>query len=668
MAARPSKRRGWPVELRRQGRDQTMTVSVKIESDLAWVSIDNPPVNTADHSVRAGLMKAVTQVDLATVSAAILICEGRTFVAGADVREFGQVPQPPHLPDVINAIEAGKTPWVAAIHGTALGGGLEIALGCAYRVAVASAKLGLPEVALGLIPGAGGTVRLPRLIGADAALGMIIGGKPVTAAKALAMGLLDHITGDDLRTGAADFARNLRGKPRPSALLMAPPVAASPSFEKTVAAMKAKAGGQNSIAAAADAVARGQNMDGITALAAERAAFVGLKEDPQSIALRHIFFAERSVGKLPLIKGVTPAPVKNIGVIGGGTMGSGIAAACLLAGLSVTMVERDDSAAALGHERVAGILAGAEQRGKLASAAVVLADFETSTAFAALGNADLVIEAVFEDMVAKAEVFAALDAVLRPDAIIASNTSYLDVTVLAAATAHPERMIGLHFFSPAHVMKLLEVILPDTANARAVATGMALGKRLGKIAVPAGVCDGFIGNRIMSAYRREADYMIEDGAFPDQIDAAMRAFGFPIGVFQMQDLAGLDIAWAMRRRRAATRPASERYVHIADQLCQVARFGRKSGQGWYDYRDDPQGAVDPVVTALIIAASAAAGIRRVALTADDIIGRLLAVMQAEGAALLAEGIAATPEAIDVVMVNGFGFPRWRGGPMFMAGK
>jgi 3-hydroxyacyl-CoA dehydrogenase len=348
-------------------------------------------------------------------------------------------------------------------------------------------------------------------------------------------------------------------------------------------------------------------------------------------------------------------------------MGAGIAAASLLAGLGVTIVERDDKQASLAHDRILGILDDSAGRGLLSADARQDAEaaLTVATDFAPLSACDLIIEAVFEDMDVKKAVFAELDAVARPDAVFASNTSYLDIDEIAASTNDPSRVIGLHFFSPAHVMKLLELIVTRDAAPDALATGFALGKRLRKITVPARVCDGFIGNRIMARYRREADYMLEDGALPQEIDVAMRDFGFPMGVFQMADLAGLDIGWAMRKRQAATRDPSERYVEIADRICEIGRLGRKTGRGWYDYTQDKAGRPDPWVTALIEAESDRKGITRQRFEAGQIMDRILTVMQEEGAALLVEGIAASPEAIDVVMVNGFGFPRWRGGPMFM---
>jgi 3-hydroxyacyl-CoA dehydrogenase len=642
-----------------------MVVSVSIEGQIAYVTIDNPPVNAASHAVRQGLIDAVAETDkCADVRAVVLMCEGRTFVAGADVREFGKPPLEPHLPDVVLAIEGAWKPWIAVIHGTALGGGLEIALGCHYRIADQGAKMGLPEVNLGLIPGAGGTVRLPRLIGPIAALDMIAKGKSVTAAAALKSGLIDHIESGDLRNAAIAFTKTAT-MVVPLSQRQVPPYDAD-EFDRHVTMISQKSRGQNSPVAACLAVKTAITLPAKKALISERDAFLTLKEDPQSLALRHIFFAERGAAKIGAIQDTTLPKINGVGVIGGGTMGAGIAAACLLAGLETTMIERDMDALTAGLNRVSEILSNSLNRGLITGEkhASIAAAFHGATDYAALGTVDLVVEAVFEDMDTKHAVFTALDKATKPDAVLASNTSYLDITQIAQVVDDPSRVIGLHFFAPAHIMKLLELVVPDDAAPMAIAMGVALGKRLRKITVPAGVCDGFIGNRIMSAYRRACEYMIEDGAMPLNVDAAMRGFGFPMGIFEMQDLAGNDISWAMRKRQAATRDPSLHYVAIADKLCEMGRFGRKTGAGWYSYEDKTAKA-DPIVTALIEAESALRGITRRTFLESEIMDEILGAMQHEGAQILAEGIAARPEDIDVVMVNGYGFPRWRGGPMFL---
>jgi 3-hydroxyacyl-CoA dehydrogenase len=646
-------------------------VQIKYNGAVAVIQIDNPPVNALSQSVRAGIVAAVEQTDTNTdIRAIILICSGSTFMAGADIKEFGKPPAPPLLPDVITALEATQKPWIAAIHGTALGGGLEVALGCHYRIAANSTKLGLPEVNLGLIPGAGGTVRLPRLVPMADAFSMITSGKPISAAKAHSIGLVDMISDGDLLQDAVSFAETIIDQPKPDAL-SARQVKNPFSDEETQAQLKAvssKARGQLSPKIAAETLIANQSLDAKAGLALERDIFLKLKADPQSEALRYIFFAERSVSKIASIKNTAANPVDTIGIIGGGTMGAGIAASCLLAGLNVTMIERDTASLAAGAERVETILQSSMKRGLISQAQcdIFNSNLSGSTQFEELSDVDFVIEAVFEDMAVKKDVFAKLDATVKPDAILASNTSYLDMNELAAATTHPERVIGLHFFSPAHIMKLVEVIRTDHLNDTTLATSMAFAKKLRKLAVPAGVCDGFIGNRIMSAYRRAAEYMLEDRALPHEIDAAMKSYGFAMGLFEMQDLAGLDIGYAVRRRKDATRDPSERYVDIADKIYDMGRLGRKTGAGFYRYEDGKTPRHDPEIDALIIGESERKKIERTPITHDEIMDGIIGAMAHEGREILSENIAASPEAIDVVMVNGYGFPRWRGGPMYQA--
>jgi 3-hydroxyacyl-CoA dehydrogenase len=647
-------------------------VTIEIENEVAIVTVDNPPVNALSHAVRLGLADAVSQTDGDdAVQAVVLIAAGRTFMAGADISEFGKPMAAPGLPDVVLQVERAKKPWVAAIHGTALGGGLEVALGCHYRVADPKAKMGVPEVHLGLIPGAGGTVRLPRLVPVAKAAEMVATGKPIGAADAAACGLVDQVATGDLRGDAVAFAKGISGNGLPVALVDRGPVDAldADAWGAIAGKLVAKARGQNSVICAVDAVADAVRLSGVAALDNEREIFMELMADPQSAALRHVFFAERSVGKVAAVKGVAPRALRYVGVIGGGTMGAGICVALLLSGLSVTMIERDAVALKAGQDRVADTLTASMKRGLISAdkRMALLGMFSGDFVYDALADVDLVIEAVFEDMDVKKQVFAELERVTRPDAVLATNTSYLDVNEIAASVADPSRVIGLHFFSPAHVMKLLEIVRPDGLAADVLATGFALGKMLRKISVPAGVCDGFIGNRILSAYRRECDYMVEDGAAPQDVDAAMKAYGFPMGIFAMQDMAGLDIGWAARKRRAPTRDPKERYVRIADRICELGRFGQKTGSGWFSYAEGSRrGEPDPIVEAIILEESAASGVTRRSFDADEIMARILAAMASEGQAILAEGIAQSAEAIDVVMINGYGFPRHKGGPMFAA--
>jgi 3-hydroxyacyl-CoA dehydrogenase len=647
-------------------------VSVSVSDHLATISIDHPPVNALSASVRQGLLDALIQTEAdPQIKAVLLICQGRTFIAGADIREFGKPPQEPHLPDLILKIEAASKPWVAAIHGTALGGGLEVALGCSYRIASTSAKLGLPEVLLGLIPGAGGTVRLPRLIGAEAALGIILRGKPVSAHKAEELGLVDALSHSDLLTDAVKFATRIMHKPARQALIErpVPAIADQDAWSKKLHSSKAKSAAQHAPQAVITAIENAITLPSQDALTKERELFVSLRDGSQSAALRYLFMAERSATRLPDLKDIAVNTLSSVGIIGGGTMGAGIAAACLLAGFHVTMIERDDESLQAGQQRVKATLENSLHRHLITEQdhSAMLAAFNGDTHYSSLATADLVIEAVFEDMDVKQSVFLALDKHTKPDAILASNTSYLDVNQIAQYVENPARVIGLHFFSPAHIMKLLELVVTDLADPVTLATGFALAKRLRKICVPAGVCDGFIGNRIMSAYRRACDEMLEDGALPKDIDSAMTEFGFPMGIFQMQDLAGLDIAWSMRKRQSATRDPNARYVNIADRLCELGRFGRKTGRGWYVY-EGKKATFDKEVEAIIVSESANKNIQRQVFTADEIMNTILATMQDEGKKVLSEGIAKSVEAIDVVMVNGYGFPRWRGGPMFMSNE
>jgi len=651
-----------------------MPVSIDRKPPLAIVSIDNPPVNALSHAVRKGLANACDTLEKdGEIRTVILICEGRTFIAGADIREFGQEPKAPHLPDVISMIESSSKPWVAAIHGTALGGGCEVALGCTYRIAVPSAKFGLPEVNLGLIPGAGGTVRLPQITGVTAALEMVTTGKPVTAEKAQNLGLADKLAEEgNLLETAEQFAASLpEGSKENRTFVQADQSSLDQlNWDDAIEAVQQKARGQLSPVEAALAIRDGVTLPRDQAFLRERERFIALKESEQSEALRHVFFAERQTTKIADIKEVSPRPVNQCGVIGGGTMGAGIASAMLLAGLDVTIIERDDEAAAAGMSRVTKTLEASRSRGLISQQQLneMQSSFSTSTNYGALSSADLVIEAVFEDMDVKKQVFTALEKACRKDCILATNTSYLNANEIAESTKSPGRVLGLHFFSPAHIMKLVEIIKTDTVSPETLATGFALTKRLRKIPVLSGVCDGFIGNRILANYRKQCDYMLEDGASPQDIDLAMRNFGMAMGPFEMQDMAGLDIGWANRKRLAPTRDPNERYVKIADRICELGRFGQKTGSGWYEYpQGSRKGIPDPIVEQIIQEERKAAGIVPRSFTMAEIQRNILQAMVSEGQKILSEGIARSAADIDMVFILGYGFPRWRGGPMFAGG-
>lgn len=636
-------------------------VDVRIENGLAWVMVNNPPVNATSTAVRQGLIDAVAKVQ--GCERAILQCAGRTFIAGGDMSEFDAAPQEPHLPDVVNAIETSETPFIAAMHGNALGGGLEIAMACAYRVAVPGTKFGLPEVNVGLIPGAGGSQRAPRLFGWDGAIAMACSGKLLTAEAGLNLGAIDAID-DDIEACAQNLT--LTSPTRVSERLVAT-LDSEWIAEKRIT-LKHRARGQaavlhnlDALLWACDPYAKGQPK--------ERALHLSLRASDESRALRHAFFAERAVSQPAKIADAAPQDITCIAVVGGGLMGAGIAAACLGTGFHVTIIERDEAAARAAQGRVHGIVAGALKRGKVDQAKhdAQLAVFTAGVGYDIAKDADLAIEAVFENVNVKKEAFQNLAGVMRKDAILATNTSYLDPREIFEGVENPARLVGLHFFSPAHIMKLLEVVkLPDTSK-QTLATAFAVAKRLRKVAVLSGICDGFIGNRMLAAYRRAAEYMLADGALPGQIDDAMRTYGMAMGPFEAQDMGGLQIAQANRRRQDPIRAKAERYVTISDQLCDMGRTGQRAGKGWYVYaKDDRAPQVDPVVTDLITQYSAKNGITRQPYEPGQIQALLMAVLANEGARIVEERIAENDAAVDMVKLHGYGFPRWRGGPMFAA--
>jgi 3-hydroxyacyl-CoA dehydrogenase len=645
------------------------TVSATTINHVLVVTIDNPPVNAASADMRAGLFAAIDHArGTPEINAAVITGAGRNFVGGADIKEFGAPAANPILPDVIELIEASEKPVVAAINGAALGGGLEIALACHRRIAATQAKLGLPEVKLGIVPGAGGTQRLPRLTGVAAAIDLIAPGKVVSATEALSLGFIDSVTAADLVADAIAAARELVGKPLRRTGGLTVPAADTTAIEHAATKALAKARGQQAPIEAVRLVRDAGSLSLAEGLADERATFLRLRDSDEAKALRHVFFAERAAAKIAGLEGVEPRPVRTIGVIGLGLMGSGIAAAALDAGYGVIGVEQSAGAAAQGRERIAALFDRAIGSGRLSPARrdETLGRLTACGVMTDLSEADLVIEAVFDDLDVKTALFRDLDRIVHARAILATNTSYLDPDVIAAATSRPDRVLGLHFFSPANIMRLVEVVRAKTSP-DVLATGIAVAKRLGKLPIVSGVCEGFIGNRIFSAYRREAEFLVEDGALPHEVDAAVEAYGFAMGPFAVSDLAGLEISWARRKRQAATRDPNERYVEIADRLCESGRFGQKTGRGWYTYPGRKR-TVDPEVTALIEVSRTAKGIVSRKIEADEIIRRLLAAMAAEGKAILAEKIAERAGDIDLVMINGYGFPAHKGGPMYAAGS
>ncbi|MFM0608376.1 3-hydroxyacyl-CoA dehydrogenase NAD-binding domain-containing protein [Paraburkholderia sediminicola] len=648
-------------------------VTRELRGKVLLVTIDHAPVNALSADVRRGLLAAIEAADAdKAVEAVLIVGAGRNFIAGADIREFGKPPVPPSLPDVCNRIETCTKPVVAAIHGAALGGGLEVALAAHYRLAVEGAKLGLPEVQLGLLPGAGGTQRTPRLIGAQAALDLILSGRHAGAKEALALGLIDRLgSSDDILAEGLTYVHELLAAHAPvrrtrDAAALGDRAACLAAVATARAETAKKSRGLFSPLKIVDAVEAAVEQAFEDGLQLERKLFLQCIDSPQRAGLIHAFFAEREVLKAPETRDAKPRALNTIGVVGGGTMGAGIAVAVLDAGLPVTMIERDDASLARGRAHIEKVYDGLIAKGRMSAEkkADVMTRWHGSTSYDALADADLVIEAVFEDLSVKKAVFAELDRVCKAGSVLATNTSYLDIDAIAASISRPADVIGLHFFSPANIMKLLEVVVPKQVSADVVATAFELAKKLRKTPVRAGVCDGFIGNRVLAVYRGAADAMMEDGASPYQIDAAVRAFGFPMGPFQVVDLAGGDIGWATRKRRAATRNPEARYVQIADRLCERGWFGQKTGRGFYLYPEGSRsGTPDPEVDAIIEAERERAGVTPRTFADEEIMRRYMAAMINEGANVVHEGIALRPLDVDVTFLYGYGFPRYRGGPM-----
>jgi len=640
-------------------------VSVVIKNGHALVTIDNPPVNPLSVSVRRGLMEAVKLVNEAGCKTAAIVCAGRTFVAGGDISEFAGPPPLPHLPDVLDTIEASATPFIAVMHGTVLGGGLELALSCAWRIADEKTKFGLPEVGLGLIPGAGGTQRLPRVIGLERAARMAASGKPVNAATFEEFGGLDLVFSGDPMQALASFRDNLPARPTNTSLRTVE--------DADLTALKAEinksAKGSNAPMIALETTALAAKLSFADGSKIERQTHLDLRQSAQSRALRRLFFANRSVTRPDRLKAFEPAAIKHVAIVGGGLMGAGIAAASLAAGHRVTLLERDNSSADAGRARVEAIIARDLASGRIAEAQAGArrAAFTAGTDYTAASDADIAIEAVFEDPDVKRAVFKQLSDVMSETALIATNTSYLDPNMISQGMPGPGRFLGLHFFSPANIMKLVEVVGTSVTTDQTMSTAFAFARGLGKIPVETGVCDGFIGNRILSAYRRQADYMVADGASPYDVDAAMRGLGMPMGPYELQDLTGLQISWANRKRQLATGTWPGRYVDIADKLCELGRQGRGSpaGKGWYDHTGG-KGQTDPDVDAMVAAYRSEHGTAQQDFTKDEIVMRIMAAIVNEANLILEEGIATSDTAIDIVWTEGYGFPKHLGGPMFWA--
>ena len=649
-------------------------INLSIEEDLAIISFNNPPVNSLGLAVRKGLVEALNVAESnVNVRAIILIGEGSTFPAGADIKEFGHPPQEPHLPAICDKIEKTKKPVISALHGTALGGGLEIALSSHYRIASEKTKIGLPEVHLGLLPGAGGTQRLPRLAGIVPALKIMTSGKPISSTEALKIGIIDKIT-EDLLLNAKTFARENMGKNNyPITSKIQNKIIDSEENRGAINAfreeLQKKARGLLAPQKIVDCVEASLSLKIEDGLKFERNAFSELMTTKQSKALIHAFFAERKSAKIPEIARATHRAISSLGVIGGGTMGSGITVAALNAGLHVKMIEKDKDSIDRGIRNVRKVYERDVEKGRmnLEKKEKILSNYEPSTDMQNLSQVDMVIEAVYEEMEIKKSVFRELDKIAKDGAVLASNTSYLNIDEIASVTKRPQDVIGLHFFSPANIMRLLEIVIPGKVADDVVATGFHLAKRMKKVPVRAGNCDGFIGNRILSIYGEAAGYIMEDGASPYEIDKAIVNFGYPMGPYQMFDLAGGDIGWATRKRKSATRNPKLRYVEISDRLCENGWFGQKTGRGFYRYTEgERRGKEDPEVLDIIRIEREKKGIKPKHFSEEEILRRYLGAMINESAKVIEENMALRPSDIDVTKLYGYGFPRYKGGPMHYA--
>jgi 3-hydroxyacyl-CoA dehydrogenase len=632
------------------------------------LTITSPPVNALSATVRDGLKRGVEQASADPAAKAIVIlCGGRTFIAGADITEFGKPPKQPSLPQVILAIEGAPKPVVAAVHGTALGGGFEVSLAAHYRIGVPSAKVGLPEFKLGLIPGSGGTQRLPRLVGVEAALELITTGAQVLAKKAFDMGILDALAAEGkLRADAIAFARKIVAEKWPLKKVrdlddrLAPARGKPAVFEAFAKANARKFRGFENFAAAIKSVQNAVELPFEKGVLAERELFLGLMASTQSKAQRHVFFAERQVAKIPDVPDETPTiPIAKVGIIGAGTMGGGIAMNFVNVGLPVTIVEMQQAALDRGLGVIKKNYDATAQKGRITQGDVEkrMGLFTGTLDLQALADCDLVIEAVFENMAIKKELFAKLDGIVKPGAILASNTSYLNVDEIAAVTRRPDHVLGLHFFSPANVMRLLEVVRGEKTAKPVVATAMQLAKKIGKIGVLVGVCHGFVGNRMLAQRQREAQKLILEGAMPWQVDRVLYEFGLPMGPFAMSDLAGLDIGWSKDTTSSST---------VREILCEMDRRGQKTGAGYYDYDAKRRAQPSPVTEQIILDFAAKKGVNRRDIDDAEILERCIYPMINEGAKILEEGKALRASDIDVVWVNGYGWPVYRGGPMFYA--
>ncbi|WP_456621788.1 MULTISPECIES: 3-hydroxyacyl-CoA dehydrogenase NAD-binding domain-containing protein [unclassified Bradyrhizobium] len=648
-----------------------MSEVVKLErhDEIGIVTVNSPPVNALSAAVRGGILECIkAAVADPAIKGIVLTCAGRTFIAGADITEFGKPPKPPALNDVLSEIENSPKPVVAAIHGTALGGGLEVALACHFRVAVKEAKLGLPEVKLGLLPGAGGTQRLPRAVGPELAVKMIVGGDPIGATEALKNGLIEEIV-EGPASGGEAFVRKLLAEKRPLRRLrdddskIAAAKADRSIFTNAVAAMTKKSRGLEAPFAAADAVGYAIDLPFDEGLKKEREGFLKLVASDQSKAQRYAFFAEREASKIAGVpEGTKSRPVNRVAILGAGTMGGGIAMSFANAGVPVTLIETGEEQLKRGMGIMQKNWEATAARGGIPADAPAkrMALINGVVGIENVGDADLVIEAVFETMAVKKEVFGKLDQYVKPGAVLASNTSYLNIDEIAKATKRPQDVLGMHFFSPANVMKLCEIVRADKTAPDALVTAVTIARKIAKVPAVVGVCDGFVGNRMLAQRGKQSEKLLFEGALPQQVDAVVTKFGMPMGPFAMGDLAGLDIGWRSRKDRGIK-------SEIADALCEAGRFGQKTGKGYYKYEAGSRAALpDPEVEKLIDETLARLGRKKRVVSDEEILERMMYPMINEGAKILEEGIAARPSDIDVVWLYGYGWPIYRGGPMFWA--
>lgn len=651
-----------------------MTATYQEHGDIAVITLDNPPVNGLGHATRTGIVDGVNRaLDNAAVKAIVLIGSGKGFSGGADIREFNspKVLQEPSLNTVIRVVEAADKPVVAAIHGMAMGGGLELALGCHYRVATAGAQIALPEVKLGILPGAGGTQRLPRVLGLEQALNMIVTGTAVMSEKLAQSKLFDHMIDGDLLAGAIGFARGIaERRPLPKVRDLRIDMANAEGYLQFARnTVRTVAGPFPAPLKCVDAVAATVTKKFDDGLAFERNLFLELVQTPESKALRHAFFGERAASKIPDVPADTPLrDIQSAAVIGAGTMGGGIAMNFANAGIPVKILEMKQEALDKGLQTIRKNYEGSMKKGKLTQEQLDkrMGLISGTLSYDDIASADIVIEAVFEDIAVKETVFKKLDEVMKPGAILASNTSTLDVDKIASFTRRPQDVIGTHFFSPANVMKLLEIVRGAKTGKDVLATVMALAKKIKKTGVVSGVCDGFIGNRMVEQYIRQAFFLLEEGCLPEQVDKAIETFGFAMGPFRMSDLAGNDIGWYIRKRRYIEKPEVV-YSRIGDKLCEKGRFGQKTSAGWYDYKPgDRKAYPSDEVNQMVIAHSAEIGVERRKISNEEIVERLVYALVNEGALILDEGIAMRASDIDMVYLTGYGFPLFRGGPMFYA--